>query len=90
MKALEGPEVKFPCFLGIVHPTIFQRRGLGTLTIHYAMHSSIQSVLQATREKSAEEMASDVRELLGGESPDVTIECSGVESSVRYMGIGQH
>ena len=32
MKALEGPEVKFPCFLGIVHPTIFQRRGLGTLT----------------------------------------------------------
>ena len=32
MKALEGSEVKFPCFLGIVHPTIFQRRGLGTLT----------------------------------------------------------
>merc|ERR1711934_538134 len=31
---------------------------------------------KATREKSAEEMASDVRELLGGQSPDVTIECS--------------
>ena len=40
--------------------------------------------MKATREKSAEQMAADVRELLGGESPDVTIECSGVEASVRY------
>ena len=47
----------------------------------------IQSVLKATREKTAEEMASDVKELLGGQSPDVTIECSGVESSVRYPAI---
>merc|ERR1712181_37611 len=39
---------------------------------------------KATREKSAEQMAADVRELLGGQSPDVTIECSGVEASVRF------
>merc|ERR1712020_89511 len=39
---------------------------------------------KATREKSAEEMAADVREMLGGQSPDVTIECSGVEASVRF------
>ena len=45
----------------------------------------MNSLSKATREKSAEEMASDVRELLGGQSPDVTIECSGVEASVRYM-----
>ena len=45
----------------------------------------MKSLSKATREKSAEEMASDVRELLGGQSPDVTIECSGVEASVRYM-----
>ena len=38
---------------------------------------------QATRGKTAEEMAADVKELLGGEMPDITIECSGVESSVR-------
>ena len=44
---------------------------------------SINCCLKATREKSAEQMAADVRELLGGESPDVTIECSGVEASVR-------
>merc|ERR1719337_448269 len=29
-------------------------------------------------------MAADVRELLGGHKPDVTIECSGVEASVRF------
>ena len=39
--------------------------------------------LQATRGKTAEEMAADVKELLRGEMPDITIECSGVESSVR-------
>ena len=40
-------------------------------------------LFQATRGKTAEEMAADVKELLGGEMPDITIECSGVESSVR-------
>merc|ERR1719242_1766289 len=39
---------------------------------------------KATRGKTAEEMAADVKELLGGEMPDITIECSGVESSVRF------
>ena len=40
-------------------------------------------LFQATRGTTAEEMAADVKELLGGEMPDITIECSGVESSVR-------
>jgi len=39
---------------------------------------------KATRGKTAEDMAADVKELLGGEMPDITIECSGVESSVRF------
>ena len=42
---------------------------------------------QATRGKTAEEMAADVKELLGGEMPDITIECSGVESSVRWISV---
>merc|ERR1711874_639548 len=31
-----------------------------------------------------EEMAADVQALLGGDKPDVTIECSGVEASIRF------
>merc|ERR1712012_711979 len=34
--------------------------------------------------KTAEQMADEVADLLGGDKPDVTIECSGVESSVRF------
>jgi len=34
--------------------------------------------------KSAEEMAVEVEQLMGGHKPDVTIECSGVEASVRF------
>merc|ERR1711970_1181605 len=41
---------------------------------------------KATREKSAEQMAADVRELLGGQSPDVTIECSGGQRQVWDHG----
>ena len=37
---------------------------------------------QVTRGKTAEEMAADIESLLG-EKPDITIECSGVESSIR-------
>ena len=33
--------------------------------------------------KSAEEMAAEVSALLGGDMPDVTIECSGAEPSIR-------
>ena len=33
--------------------------------------------------KTAEEMAEEVSELLGGVRPDVTIECSGAEPSIR-------
>ena len=33
--------------------------------------------------KTAEEMAEDIEMLLGGNKPDVTIECSGVEASIR-------
>ena len=29
-------------------------------------------------------MADDIEALFGGNKPDVTIECSGVEASVRY------
>lgn len=36
------------------------------------------------RSKTPEEMAADIEELLNGEKPDVTIECSGVEASVRF------
>jgi len=39
--------------------------------------------LQVERGKTAEEMAGDIENLLGGNKPDVTIECSGVESSIR-------
>ena len=31
----------------------------------------------------AEDMAEDVRKILGGDGAHVTIECSGVESSIR-------
>jgi len=34
--------------------------------------------------KTAEEMAEEVSELLGGVRPDVTIECSGAEPSIRF------
>jgi len=34
--------------------------------------------------KSAEDMAGEVETLLGGHKPDVTIECSGVEASIRF------
>ena len=34
--------------------------------------------------KSAEEMAAEVSTLLGGDMPDVTIECSGAEPSIRW------
>ena len=33
--------------------------------------------------KTAEEMAVDIEMLLGGNKPDVTIECSGVEASIK-------
>ena len=35
-----------------------------------------------TRGKTEEEMAADIEALLG-DKPDVTIECSGVETSIR-------
>ena len=31
-------------------------------------------------------MAAEVSALLGGHKPDVTIECSGVEASIRWVG----
>jgi len=34
--------------------------------------------------KSAEAMAEDISCLLGGEKPDICIECSGIESSIRF------
>ena len=40
-------------------------------------------MLQVGRDKTAEEAAADIEELLGGNKPDVTIECSGVEASIR-------
>ena len=39
--------------------------------------------LQVTRERTAEEAAADIASLLGGEAPDVCIECSGAEPSIR-------
>lgn len=39
---------------------------------------------KVTREKTAEECAADIELLLGGEKPDVTIECSGAEPSIRF------
>jgi len=39
---------------------------------------------KATREKTPEQMADDIEALFGGNKPDVTIECSGVEASVRF------
>merc|ERR1712038_677512 len=41
-------------------------------------------VYKVTREKTEEEIAGDVQALLGGDKPDVTIECSGVEASIRF------
>merc|ERR1711887_24337 len=34
--------------------------------------------------KTAEQMAGEVEQLFGGQKPDVTIECSGVEASIRF------
>jgi len=34
--------------------------------------------------KSAEIMAAEVEALLGGHKPDICIECSGIESSIRF------
>ena len=34
--------------------------------------------------KTAEQMAEEVADLLGGDRPDVTIECSGAEPSIRW------
>ena len=34
-------------------------------------------------DKSAEAMAEEVAQLLGGTRPDIAIECCGVESSIR-------
>merc|ERR1712055_101182 len=39
---------------------------------------------KASLDKTAEEMAAEVEALLGGNKPDVTIECSGVEASIRF------
>ena len=38
--------------------------------------------------KTAEQMAEEVAELLGGDRPDVTIECSGAEPSIRWCHYG--
>jgi threonine dehydrogenase-like Zn-dependent dehydrogenase len=35
-------------------------------------------------DKSPEVMAEELSDLLGGNKPDIAIECSGVESSIRY------
>jgi len=40
-------------------------------------------VYKVSSDKSAEEMAEDVGSLLGGNKPDIAIECCGVESSIR-------
>ena len=34
--------------------------------------------------RTPEEMADDIEKLFGGNKPDITIECSGVEASVRF------
>jgi len=34
--------------------------------------------------KTAEEMSAEVESMLGGNKPDITIECSGVEDSIRF------
>merc|ERR1719184_681542 len=34
--------------------------------------------------KTAEQMSAEVESLLGGNKPDITIECSGVEASIRF------
>ena len=60
-------------FISILVPILSKPRGI--------------CLFQATRGKTAEEMAADVKELLGGEMPDITIECSGVESSVRWISV---
>jgi len=39
---------------------------------------------KVTRERTAEEAAADIASLLGGEAPDVCIECSGAEPSIRF------
>ena len=41
--------------------------------------------MQVTRERSAEQAAGDIADLLGGEAPDVCIECSGAEPSIRSV-----
>lgn len=40
---------------------------------------------QVTRERTAEEAAADIASLMGGEAPDVCIECSGAEPSIRSV-----
>ena len=42
---------------------------------------------QVGGKKTAEEMALDIETILGGNKPDVTIECSGVEASIRWIEV---
>lgn len=41
-------------------------------------------IFKVSTDKSAEEMAGEVADLLGGDKPDIAIECCGVESSIRF------
>jgi len=78
--------------IGLVNLLTAQAMGASEVVITDIMENRLEvarnmgatHVYKVGTDKTAEQMSADVESLLGGNKPDITIECSGVEASIRF------
>ena len=49
----------------------------------FAASQGADGTVQVGRGREEHQILDDIKEMFGGESPDITIECSGAESAIR-------
>jgi len=78
--------------IGLVNLLTAQAMGASDVVITDIMENRLEvarnmgatHVYKVGTGKTAEQMSAEVESLLGGNKPDITIECSGVEASIRF------
>jgi len=78
--------------IGLVNLLTAQAMGASEVVITDIMENRLEvarnmgatHVYKVGTGKTAEQMSAEVESLLGGNKPDITIECSGVEASIRF------
>jgi len=78
--------------IGLVNLLTAQAMGASEVVITDIMENRLEvarnmgatHVYKVGTDKTAEQMSAEVESLLGGNKPDITIECSGVEASIRF------